>query len=292
MNLNDDNIELYLFRYKEGLLDAAEATEVERALEGHPEWQAMADLYDPDLKLPAGAAMPFADFESLRDGGPKAATRERKPIVLHDAATPRRRLTPLWTTVAAAACLLLFVTTIVKFVGGGSPVDGPITAELTTDSTKQQPVEDNATPDASAPATADNALQSIAHSDTPALLAANDESVTSNAPTTSDTPSIPVQLPAATPAPGDTNVYQLDNTTTREINDPMDQTILYADGIIIRRDAANNEPVTRREQLHSIVRRAASIAANANVAHKQRRETIEDNFENNELINNLIATLE
>ena len=138
--INDDNIELYLFRYKEGLLDAAETAEVEKALASRPDWQELADLYDPELTLPSGATMPYAAFESLRDGGPKAATRERKPIVLRDATTQRRRLMPLWTTVAAAACLLLFVTTIVKFANGDTPTGTPLIAELTTDSTKQQPI--------------------------------------------------------------------------------------------------------------------------------------------------------
>ena len=72
MKLNEENIELYLFRYKEGLLDATETAEVERALASHPEWQELADLYDPELTLPAGATMPYADIDSLRDGGPKA----------------------------------------------------------------------------------------------------------------------------------------------------------------------------------------------------------------------------
>ena len=47
MKLNEENIELYLFRYKEGLLDATETAEIERALASHPERQELADLYDP-----------------------------------------------------------------------------------------------------------------------------------------------------------------------------------------------------------------------------------------------------
>lgn len=93
--IDNENIELYLFRYKEGLLDAAAAAEVERALGTHPEWQELADLYDPELKLPAGATIPYENVELLRDGGPKAVRR--------------RKIIPLWVVSAAAACMLFAV---------------------------------------------------------------------------------------------------------------------------------------------------------------------------------------
>lgn len=311
--INDDNIELYLFRYKEGLLDEAETAEVEKALASRPDWQELADLYDPELTLPSGATMPYACYESLRDGGPKAAGLERKPIVLRDATTQCRRLMPLWTTVAAAACLLLFVTTIVKFADGGSPANAPLVAELAADSTKQQPIEnianptknktnhDEATPNKATPTTttlapAVNATQSIARREAPALLASADSKkpTSPNMPNTPNKPNTPIDTPSLA-TPSDSSVYDLDIPTLREVNDPMDQEVLYAGGII-NRQAADPQPVTRRQQLRNLARRATTVVATAAASHQQRREAIEDaieeHLENNELISNLIATLE
>lgn len=111
--INNDNIELYLFRYKEGLLDTATAKAVERLLATHPEWQELADLYDPELKLPAGAVLSYADAESLRDGGPKAIRR--------------RKMIPLWVTSAAAACLLFAVAVgLLRTLGGTTQVVDPV----------------------------------------------------------------------------------------------------------------------------------------------------------------------
>ena len=302
--INDNNIELYLFRYKEGLLDAAETAEVEKALASHPDWQELADLYDPDLTLPSGATMPYADFASLRDGGPKAATRERKPIVLRDATSQRRRLMPLWTTVAAAACLLLFVTTIVKFANGDSPANAPLIAELATDSTKQQPIETITTPTenkTSPTKTNPTATQSLAQREAPTLLASADSKKPTspnlpNLPNTPTSPNTPTQ-PNTTATPSDSSVYDLDIPTLREVNDPMDQEVLYASGIIERQAPSDDsEPVTRRQQLRNLARRATTVVASAAASHQQRREAIEDaieeHLENNELISNLIATLE
>lgn len=92
--INEDNIELILFRYKEGLLDEAETAEVEKALASRPDWQSLADSYDPGLVLPAGATMSYPHAASLRNGGPKAV---------------RRKMIPVWITSAAAACLLFAV---------------------------------------------------------------------------------------------------------------------------------------------------------------------------------------
>lgn len=308
--INDNNIELYLFRYKEGLLDEAETAEVEKALASHPDWQELADLYDPELTLPSGATMPYAGYESLRDGGPKVATRERKPIVLRDATTQRRRLMPLWTTVAAAACLLLFVTTIVKFANGDSPTGTPLIAELAADSTKQQPIENistptenktnptKATPTTTTPAPAVNATQSLGHREAPTLLASADpkKPTSPNLPSSPNLPNTPKTTPTLA-TPSDSSVYDLDIPTLREVNDPMDQEVLYASGIIERQAPSDDsEPVTRRQQLRNLARRATTVVATAAASHQQRREAIEDaieeHLENNELISNLIATLE
>ena len=299
--INDNNIELYLFRYKEGLLDEAETAEVEKALASRHDWQELADLYDPELTLPSGATMPYDGYESLRDGGPKAATRERKPIVLRDATTQRRRLMPLWTTVAAAACLLLFVTTIVKFANDGTPANAPLIAELATDSTKQQPIETITTPteNKTNPTEANpTATQSLAHREAPTLLASADpkKPTSPNLPNLPNMPTTP-NTPNTTATPSDSSVYDLDIPTLREVNDPMDQEVLYASGIIERQAPSDDsEPVTRRQQLRNLARRATTVVATATASHQQRREAIEDaieeHLENNELISNLIATLE
>jgi hypothetical protein len=129
MNITDDNIELYLFRYKENLLDAAEAAEVERALATHREWQELADLYDPQLTLPAGAAIPYPDAATLRDGGPRAKRC--------------RRIVPLWISSAVAACLLVAVGLwSLRSLSGTTEGPAPVVAE-------QQPTRTPAVADTS-----------------------------------------------------------------------------------------------------------------------------------------------
>lgn len=268
MTLNNENIELCLFRYKEGLLNAAETAEVERALATHPEWRELADLYDPELTLPAGATMPYADAESLRDGGPKAKKQAR--------------IIPMWTKIAAAACLLLFVTTIVRFVGGSDAQNsGPVVAEVTKPDTVQTIYADTAME-----APLEQAVPQIyktAVNDEPVLLA--------------ETSPEPEKTIVAEPSKTDTSVYDLDIPTLREINDPMDQEVLYAD--IIDWKTGGSEPAetpSRRQQLRSIARKATSIIATATSNYEEQRDNIEDAIEeriqSNPLVNNLIATIE
>ena len=64
--LTDENIELMIFRYKEGLLDAGERERVEKLLAKNAEWREMADLYDPDLRVPAYSDTTFPDRENLK----------------------------------------------------------------------------------------------------------------------------------------------------------------------------------------------------------------------------------
>lgn len=291
MNLSDENIELYLFRFKEGLLDAAETAEVERALRERPDWQEMADLYDPKLTLPAGVTMTYDDYGSLRDGGPKAANIDRKPIVLREDNPQRRRLMPLWTTVAAAACLLLFVTTIIKFTGEGSPSGSQLVAKMVPDTTSQTP-NDDATNIQTPDLPTETVVRQVVRHNEPTLLA--------EANLQTETATADKEQAVATPTPvtpSDSSVYDFDEPTLREVNDPMDQEILYASGVIERRKPSEgDESVTRREQLRSLARRATAVVATAATGHKQRRDAFEDaieeHLENNELISNLIATLE
>ncbi|MBO7489795.1 MAG: hypothetical protein J6T88_05905 [Bacteroidales bacterium] len=270
MNLNEDNIELYLFRYKEGLLDAAENAEVERALATHPEWQELADLYDPELTLPAGATIPYADVESLRNGGPKVKKQAR--------------VIPMWTKIAAAACLLLFATTLIRFVGGsdGQP-SGPMVAENRPDDTA---VNNAFVADTMIEMTVEQAVPQI------------HQTVVSSEPTLVAEMQNQPETPVAVESPkADTNVYELDIPTLREINDPMDQEVLYAN--IINWQTSNSEPIetpSRRQPLRNIARKATSIIATAASGYEENRGNIEDAIEeriqSNQFVNSLIATLE
>ena len=295
MTLNDDNIELYLFRYKEGMLGAAEVAEVEQALVSNPEWKAMADLYDPDLKLPAGVAMEYPAMESLRDGGPKAipvVEGEREPIVLRDAAPSHRgHLRPVWMSFAAAACLLCFVITVVRFVNSNAITDdGTILSKVTPNapvtvvsdgdsSTVPQEIQEVA------PALRHRAMSNAAASEELPLLASADaESVQGN-------------VVAEPPVAVDTIRYPIGGNTTRELNDPMDQEVLYANIIDWRASGAeNSETLSRRQQLRSIARKATSLIATAASGYEESRNEIEDAIEermqSNSILNNIIATIE
>ncbi len=286
MMLNEENIELYLFRYKEGLLNAKEIAEVEQAFKTHPEWKELADAYDPDFTLPAGATIPYANYESLRDGGPKVVSAT--PIItLREEQPQSRRVKPIWIAFAAAACLLLFVTTIVRLVDNdGNMVNnnGVVLADKIDKDTVSSDVvtmdTGGAEPVSEVQHVEESAVNTIVDEEEPlyAEMKAAEET--------------PIEMQAITT---DTNrgKYELDEPTLREVNDPMDQEILYATGIIERGDMASTEGnAAYYSQLRRLALRATSFAANAVATRKQRRAVIEDKIGNNELINNFIATLE
>ena len=286
MMLNEENIELYLFRYKEGLLNAKEIAEVEQAFKTHPEWKELADAYDPDFTLPAGATIPYANYESLRDGGPKVVSAT--PIItLREEQPQSRRVKPIWIAFAAAACLLLFVTTIVRLVDNdGNMVNnnGVVLADKIDKDTVSSDVvtmdTGGAEPVSEVQHVEESAVNTIVDEEEPlyAEMKAAEET--------------PIEMQAITT---DTNrgKYDLDEPTLREVNDPMDQEILYATGIIERGDMASTEGnAAYYSQLRRLALRATSFAANAVATRKQRRAVIEDKIGNNELINNFIATLE
>lgn len=286
MMLNEENIELYLFRYKEGLLNAKEIAEVEQAFKTHPEWKDLADAYDPDFTLPAGATIPYANYESLRDGGPKVVSAT--PIItLREEQPQSRRVKPIWIAFAAAACLLLFVTTIIRLVdNNGNMVNnnGVVLADKIDKDTVSGEVvtmdTDEAEPVSEVQHVEESAVNTIVDKEEPlyAEMKAAEET--------------PIEMQAITI---DTNrgKYDLDEPTLREVNDPMDQEILYATGIIERGDMTPAEGnAAYCSQLRRLALRATSFAANAVATRKQRRAVIEDKIGNNELINNFIATLE
>lgn len=100
---NNEDIELMLFQLKEGLLSDEEARKATLFLQQHPEWQEVADLYDPMLKAPSYPAAGFPDKEILHKTLTTTATATSRAIVL-------RRLSiaaSILVAVAIAARILL-----------------------------------------------------------------------------------------------------------------------------------------------------------------------------------------
>lgn len=113
--LNNENYELYIFKYKEGTLDAEEAAMVEEALRQNPQWQELADLYDPSLTLPTDTTLHFQGKEALMNNGTTDGAEYRTPVI---SLQKKRRLRfPIWTAAAAAACIaLLFVISSLRSI--------------------------------------------------------------------------------------------------------------------------------------------------------------------------------
>ena len=287
MKINDENIELYLFRYKEGMLNAAEVAEVEKVLADNPEWQELADLYDPSLTLPAGATMEYVDCEKLRDGGQKS---EQAHVILNSQ-TNRRKTMPLWISFAAAACLLLFVTTITKFMS--NPESDNVTVagndkKTTIPSEKKEDTLYN---------TIENPIytyKDVDHNDEPLLIADASSKLSSMDFADDMTKTELVSV--------DTSILNPDNEPIRETepiqenNNPMSQEVFYVN--VINWDTSDNkpaEPVTRREQLYSIALRTTSIIASATASRNERRdrieELLEEKIQSNQLMNSLIAAI-
>lgn len=94
MKTNED-IELMLFRLKEGMLSDKEVAEAHEFLLRHPEWQEVADLYDPQLSVPSYPIVSFADKESLRKPI-KTIASQRKAVI--------------WRRLSVAASILVAVS--------------------------------------------------------------------------------------------------------------------------------------------------------------------------------------
>lgn len=92
--LNEDNIEIWLLRYKEGELNATETAIVEKALEKRADWRELADLYDPQLKLTPDLSVSFSNKQKLH-----FETQQKAP----------RKIIPLWSKISAAACIALLI---------------------------------------------------------------------------------------------------------------------------------------------------------------------------------------
>ncbi|MBR4803102.1 MAG: hypothetical protein IK032_00505, partial [Bacteroidales bacterium] len=112
MNINEENYELYLYRYAEGLLTDDERRELEAVLPSHPEWQELLDLYDPDLKITAQPHEVFPDKESLK----------HKPAAIF----------PLYARIAVASSLALLLGVGAFFLTRDSnTTDSQVVAETT-----------------------------------------------------------------------------------------------------------------------------------------------------------------
>ena len=101
--VNNEDIELMLFQLKEGSLSDEEARKATLFLQQHPEWQEVADLYDPTLKVPSYPAAGFPNKESLHKPLTTTATASTRTIAL-------RRLSiaaSILVAVAIAAWILL-----------------------------------------------------------------------------------------------------------------------------------------------------------------------------------------
>ena len=319
MKLDNENIELYLFRYKEGLLDVGERAAVEQALLSHPEWQEMADLYDPVFRLPAGAAMPYDDWQRLADGGMPAKTVTISRI------SGRRKTIPLLVTLAAAACLLLFVTTIVRFAAtSGEQQYGPLTAEtpvvpvvpvvsdlqsetsyyedLQSEKKNKKPTLTDAIPARLGEETVlptapskNNVTAMTANAEPATLLAENPREPMPTADVVNG------QVSEATPLllagikePEPTTITEPDTLPTSESINKENQKVLYADNVIEWVEDSDSQPqaaITRRQQLHNVAKRATTVIAKSVATHNENMEALGDIIEEHIMSNQLLITL-
>lgn len=294
MTLSNDNIELYLFRLKEGLLDAEERAAVEHALKGHPEWQAMADLYDPGLKLPAGVAMPYPEWKQLRRGTPVSIGVRVPPTGKH--ATGRAKI---WLFAAAAACLLLFAATIIRFATINPMPTAPaaIVAEHHTDSITPTQIEVNDGKEpviAAKPQTTVN-QPLIAFIEEKEIAIAGGDAHVPAAIEGGDT-----CVPAAIEGE-DVHITTPDTTPTTESVNKENRKVYYADNIIEWIDGStptqspNRESTQRLTQVRNLAKRTTSVVAKAKATYDEHKEdigaTIEESLLSSQFLGNIIAAI-
>ena len=114
---NNEDIELMLFQLKEGLLSDEEARKATQFLQQHPEWQEVADLYDPMLKVPSYPTAGFPNKESLHKPLTTTATATSRAIVLH-------RL-----SIAASILVAVAITAQILLIPNAKEGDTAIVAE-------------------------------------------------------------------------------------------------------------------------------------------------------------------
>lgn len=109
MKITEDNYELYLFQYAEGLLSDDERREVEAFLDSHPDIREEFALYDPTLTV---AGLPKMKYEG------KAALKHNTFA--------------LWPVLRYAAAVLLLAAVVAFFLlrnGESTKPDTPVVAE-------------------------------------------------------------------------------------------------------------------------------------------------------------------
>lgn len=118
MKITEENYELYLFQYAEGMLSDNERREVEAFLDSHPDIREEFALYDPKLTV---AGLPKMKYEGK--------------------ATLKHNTFALWPVLRYAAAVLLLAAVVAFFLlrnGESTKTDTPVVAEnqpQTTDTT-------------------------------------------------------------------------------------------------------------------------------------------------------------
>ena len=292
MKLDDENIELYLFRYKEGMLSSAERAEVERALVQHPEWKAMADSYDPEMKLVSGEATPWEGWESLRDGGPRAVQTRKRPVVL--SLKPRIKVLSIW--LSAAACLILLMTTVTRFVSNRYEMpQGVLLAGFNGIGIAPQErdvVED----DMNDTISVIEKTYPVQRTDSKELLVASNQVlpldpsepdcdvVCQNAISPEEIPVAPVQ----------------EEVPSFEEVEKENESLIFTNNLIEweTADSVGSQPASRslRSQFRHLALKATSVIANAAATFEDTKESVtdalEEKIQSNQFISNLIAALQ
>lgn len=114
--INDSNIELYIFRYKERLLGADEAAEVERALQQNADWRELADLYDPSLRITSYPPATYPGKQRLMNIANKSKAKRKA----------------LWYSTSAAACIALAVAFALRIADGNGGKEPLVIAQNST----------------------------------------------------------------------------------------------------------------------------------------------------------------
>ncbi len=136
MKITEENYELYLFQYAEGMLSDKERREVEAFLDSHPDMREEFTLYDPKLTV---AGLPKMKYEG------KAALKHNTFA--------------LWPVLRYAAAVLLLAAVVAFFLlrnGESTKPDTPVVAE------NQSQITDTTTSDETTPAPQQSLQQPIA----------------------------------------------------------------------------------------------------------------------------------
>lgn len=226
--INEENIELMLFRYCEGMLSDAERDEMEQALASHAEWRALVEDYNAAPALPAAKPAPAATADALRDGG------------------NQRRVIPLWLRGAVAASVLLAVAMTLLF-GSHGKTSTPIVAQKEAEP-KQETLQEEFVEQMIEP----SLVQTVGSTQQPMMVAMADE-----AP-------LPETAPAVVPNDSyewamQCELAELWTLPEAELSDEAEQPQLFDSYELICRDV--EAPASERSTLSRIVSHTRSAVA-------------------------------